>query len=58
MTTTAVNFPARVVELLQDDLATKQSQWAECDDDALLKHIKSYREALTIVSKQMSELGE
>lgn len=51
------SIPPLAAALLKNDLEQKDTEWQALDDAALLEQIKSYREALTIVSKQMADLG-
>lgn len=51
------SIPPPAEALLSNDLEQKETEWQALDDDALLEQIKAYREALTIVSKKMADLG-
>jgi hypothetical protein len=42
---------------LNNDLEQKTTEWQALGDADLLEQIKSYRDALTIVSMQMADLG-
>ncbi len=53
----ADSIPPPAAALLNNDLEQKTTEWQALGDADLLEQIKSYRDALTIVSMQMADLG-